>query len=91
LVWVPEKFLTEQKVSPWDDMPVWTGAESGLSQIDCSKAIRDGLRFRSGDETARETLAWWKQLPEDRRKKPRAGISAEREQAVLAAWNARKS
>jgi len=91
LVWVPEKFLAEQKVSPWDDMPVWTGAEGGLSQIDCTKAIHDGLRFRSADATARDTLAWWKELPEDRRKKPRAGLSAEREQAVLAAWKARKS
>jgi 2'-hydroxyisoflavone reductase len=91
LVWVPEKFLTEQKISPWDDMPVWTGAEGGLSQIDCTKAVRDGLRFRSADATARDTVAWWKELPEDRRKKPRAGLSAEREQAVLAAWKARKS
>jgi 2'-hydroxyisoflavone reductase len=91
LVWIPEKFLSEQKVSSWDDMPVWTGAEAGFSEIDCTKAIRSGLHFRSADETARDTLAWWKELPEDRRKKPRAGITADREQAVLAAWKARKS
>jgi hypothetical protein len=30
-------------------------------------------------------------LPEERRKKPRAGISAEREQEVLAAWKTRKA
>ena len=72
-------------------MPVWTGGSGGFSRIDCRKAIRAGLRFRSADETARDTLAFWKTLPDDRRKKLRAGISPEREQEVLAAWKSRKS
>jgi 2'-hydroxyisoflavone reductase len=91
LTWVPEKFLDEQKVSAWEDMPVWTGAEGGFSQIDCSKAIEAGLRFRSSDETARDTLAWWKTLPAERQAKVRAGISPEREKEVLAAWKAKKA
>jgi 2'-hydroxyisoflavone reductase len=91
LTWVPEKFLTDHKVSAWDDMPVWAGADVGLSQIDCSKAIGKGLRFRSAEDTARDTLAWWKTLPEERRAKMRAGLSAEREKEVLAAWKARKA
>jgi nucleoside-diphosphate-sugar epimerase len=90
LTWVPEKFLEEHKVSAWDDMPVWTGSSGGFSRIDCAKAVRSGLRFRSADETARDTLAFWKTLPEERRKKLRAGISPEREQEVLAAWRSRK-
>ncbi len=91
LTWVPEKFLEEHKVSAWDDMPVWTGSSGGFSRIDCRKAVRSGLRFRSADETARDTLAFWNTLPEERRKKLRAGISPEREQEVLAAWRSRKS
>ena len=91
LTWVPEKFLEEHKVSAWEDMPVWTGGSGGFSRIDCAKAIRAGLRFRSADETARDTLAFWKSLPEERRKKLRAGLSPEREQVVLAAWKSRKS
>src|SRR5204862_6859928 len=91
LVWVPEKFLAEHKVSPWEDMPVWTGAEGGLSQIDSSKAIRCGLRFRSADETAKNTLTFCKGLPEERRHNPRAGLSPEREHEVLAAWTTSKS
>jgi 2'-hydroxyisoflavone reductase len=91
LTWVPEKFLDEQKVSAWEDMPVWTGAEAGFSQIDCTKAIKAGLRFRSSDDTARDTLAWWKTLPPDRQSKLRAGISPEREKEVLAAWKAKKA
>jgi 2'-hydroxyisoflavone reductase len=91
LTWVPEKFLEEHKVSAWDEMPVWTGSSGGFSRIDCAKAVGGGLRFRSADETARDTLAFWKTLPEERRKKLRAGISPEREQEVLAAWRSRKS
>jgi len=91
LTWVAEKFLEERKVSAWDDMPVWTGSSGGFSRIDCGKAVRAGLRFRSADETARDTLAFWKTLPEERRKKLRAGLSPEREQEVLAAWRSRKS
>jgi 2'-hydroxyisoflavone reductase len=91
LTWVPEKFLDEHKVSAWTDMPVWTGGTGGFSSIDCTKAIRAGLHFRPADATAKDTLAWWKTLPEDRRKKMRAGISPEREQEVLAAWKARRT
>src|SRR5207237_4624418 len=62
LTWVPTKFLEEHKVAAWDDMPVWTGAEPGFSQIDCKKAIGKGLKFRSADETGRDVMAWWTTL-----------------------------
>src|SRR5438067_138168 len=68
-----------------------TGKEAGFSQIDCKKAIGKGLKFRSADETARDTLAWWKTLPEERRAKVRAGLSPDREKEVLAAWKAKKA
>jgi nucleoside-diphosphate-sugar epimerase len=91
LTWVPEKFLEEHKVTPWGDMPVWAGADAGFAQIDCKKAIAKGLRFRPGAETARDTLAWWKTLPDERRAKLRSGLAADREKEVLAAWKARKA
>jgi 2'-hydroxyisoflavone reductase len=89
LVWLPKAFLTEQKVEEWSDMPVWAG-DNGISRIDARKAIAKGLRFRPALDTARDTLAWWKTLPEARRAKLRAGLAPDREQAVLAAWKSRK-
>ena len=92
LVWAPSKFLEGQKVEPWSDMPAWipSGTDgSGLTQVDCSKAIAKGLKFRPIRETAADTLAWWNSEPEERRTKLRAGISAEREKEVLAALRAR--
>jgi len=92
LTWVPAKFLEEQKVSPWGDMPAWIprGPEGGAMAVSNARAVARGLRFRPVAETARDTLAWWKAQPEDRRAKLRAGIAAEREAEVLAAWKASK-
>ncbi len=89
LTWVPWPFLEKEKVEPWGDMPVWIpagGAESGMSQVSIARAVAAGLRFRPLGETARDTLSWWNGLPPERRAKPRAGLSREREKQVLLAW-----
>jgi 2'-hydroxyisoflavone reductase len=84
--WVAEDFLTQQKVEAWSDMPVWTGKESGLALAKIDRALSKGLTFRPLAETARDTLAWFKSLPQDRQAKLRAGLTPERETEVLAAW-----
>ena len=40
-------------------------------------------------QTVRDTLAWFDGLPAERRAAPLAGLTPEREKAVLAAWHAR--
>src|SRR5881296_4165058 len=85
-MWVTEDFLTQQKVQPWSDMPVWTGRESGLSRARIDRALNKGLTFQPLAETARDTLAWFKSLPQERQSKLRAGLTPEREAEVLAAW-----
>jgi 2'-hydroxyisoflavone reductase len=59
-----------------------------MTEIDCRKAIAAGLRFRPAEETAKDTLAWYKTLPEDRRGKLKAGLAPARETEVLSAWHA---
>ncbi len=86
LTWVSEDFLTQQKVQPWSDMPVWTGRESGLARAKIDRALSKGMTFLPLAETARDTLAWFKSLPQDRQSKLRAGLTPEREAEVLAAW-----
>jgi 2'-hydroxyisoflavone reductase len=91
-VWIPADFLHEQEVSAWGDMPVWVPRkDSGFAQLPNEAAVARGLRFRPIAETAKDTLAWYRTLPEERRQGPlRAGISPEREQQVLAAFRAQK-
>jgi len=91
LTWVPASFLEKQNVRSWADMPAWIpneGGAMGMTQLDCRKAIGAGLKFRSVEETAKDTLAWYRTTPDDRREKPKAGLSPARETEVLAAWHA---
>lgn len=92
LVWIPWPFLKEKDVQPWMEMPAWipAGKEgAGIAAVSNARAVGKGLVFRPVAETARDTLAWWRRQPEERRAKTRAGLAPEKEQAVLAAWKVR--
>jgi 2'-hydroxyisoflavone reductase len=88
--WLPAEFLKEQKVQAWSDMPVWAGDELGLARTKIDRALAKGLTFRPLADTARDTLAWFKSLPQDRQSNLHAGLTAEREAEVLAAWHNKK-
>lgn len=93
LTWAPADFLEAQKVAPWSDMPVWIparGEYAGFGRTSVSKARAAGLGYRPLRDTVRDTLAWWRKLPQERRAKPKAGLSAQREAEVLAAWHAQE-
>lgn len=90
LTWVPADFLEAQKVSAWQDMPAWIPARgdyAGFGRTSVAKAKAAGLRQRPLRETVRDTLDWWRTLPQERRAKPKAGIAAAREAEVLKAWH----
>jgi 2'-hydroxyisoflavone reductase len=89
--WASEQFLTDQKVQSWSDMPVWAGAEDGITRANISRALSKGLTFRPLGDTARDTLFWFKTLPADRQAHMKAGITPEREAEVLAAWKKAKT
>lgn len=94
LTWADSKFLEKHEVQPWMELTVWVPPDSefgGLGAVNGSKAWAAGLTTRPLGDIAKDTLAYWNSLPEERRSKPRAGLPAEREAAVLAAWHARDS
>jgi len=88
--WVSEEFLSEQKVQPWSDMPVWTGKDDALARTKIDRALSKGLTFRPLDVTTRDTLAWFKSLPQDRQSHLKAGITPEREAELLGQWHKRR-
>lgn len=91
--WVNADFLAEHDVRPWSHVPAWLPpreGNEGYGSISRARAIEKGLTFRPLAVTAMDTLDWWKSLPEERRLQPRAGLSAEREAEVLAAWHDRR-
>jgi 2'-hydroxyisoflavone reductase len=89
IVWVPEPFLRAQGISPEDEsrehLPLWAPGHA-LGQVSISRATNRGLTFRPTVETARDTLAWWKEQPEERRAKLRGGLPPERERELLQAF-----
>jgi 2'-hydroxyisoflavone reductase len=90
LVWVPTRFLEEQHIESWSDMPVWVpgqGTEAGFARRSIDKALKAGLSFRPLATTSIDTLAWFREQPPERQAKLKAGLTAERESTALAAWS----
>jgi nucleoside-diphosphate-sugar epimerase len=88
-VWMDEGFLLAQGVQPWAELPLWIpGGGGGFWSVSGASAKAAGLRTRPFGESVRDTWEWLRSGGEVR---PVAGahpfgISKEKEQQVLAAW-----
>lgn len=61
------------------------GEYAGFHSYDISRAIKAGLKFRPIEVTARDTLAWYRELPEERRERLNSRfLPAEKEAEALA-------
>jgi nucleoside-diphosphate-sugar epimerase len=87
--WVDADFLRDQDVEPWSDLPVWLPGDeyAGFMAVDVARAMRAGLRFRPLADTVRDLLAWDATRPRDH--EMRAGLTTDREEALLRAWHGR--
>lgn len=62
-VWADDAWLVERDVKPWNELPLWLPPESEFAKImetGNSRAAAAGLRLRPLQETAADTLAWWR-------------------------------
>jgi 2'-hydroxyisoflavone reductase len=87
-VYVPGEFLKEQEVEP-NAVHCWWLPENVPEyqyfwEVDCRKALADGLRHRPLADIARDTLAWAATRPDDW--KWRTGLASEQESRLLEAW-----
>jgi 2'-hydroxyisoflavone reductase len=99
IVWVDEGFLLEREVGPWMELPLWipeSDEEHGrMQEVDVSRAVAAGLRFRPVEETVRDTLAWARAQEDTTAPLAsgmeigQAGMEPERERELLAAWATR--
>jgi 2'-hydroxyisoflavone reductase len=98
--WIDDEFLVEQQAGAWQEVPLWLPAENvsmrGILSVDCGRAVESGLKFRPLPATIKDTLEWDRAQggpPEPYRlfgiELPRAGLSEERELAILNAWRER--
>jgi 2'-hydroxyisoflavone reductase len=98
ITWVDEDFLREREVGEWMELPLWI-AETGdpawrrFQEVDVSRAVAAGLRFRTVADTVRDTLEW--ALVTGGAGAPlasglelgEAGMKPEREAELLAEWH----
>jgi 2'-hydroxyisoflavone reductase len=95
LVWVDEKFLLDQEVQPWMELPLWVPREAAVFlQMSVAKAVAAGLRFRPLEETARDTLAWARETGAELvtgTTYGSAGLDPSREAELLEAWATARS
>lgn len=81
-VWVGDDFLTERRVEPYTEMPLWIpGVDDHFAS---GRAFEAGFSCRSVEDTIRDTLAWGRTLPADAPR--RRGLAPERERALISEW-----
>jgi 2'-hydroxyisoflavone reductase len=82
-VWADEKFLAENNVQPWSEMPFYLPESfeeaRGFLAMNVDRALAKGLKFRPFSDTILDALKW--RAAQDFELK--AGISAERERELL--------
>jgi len=83
-VWIEGKFLLDQEIGQWMELPLWIEDESdkGLHRADTARAKATGLTTQPLSDTVQATL-------DHAETTDSAGLSAEREAALLAAWEGR--
>ncbi|MFR9798776.1 NAD-dependent epimerase/dehydratase family protein [Streptomyces sp. MS06] len=95
LEWVDDQVLAEEGVEVWTELPLWAPPEGETAAVwkpSSAKAVAAGLRCRAVEESVRDTAAWLfgpggldEAFGETRTGREATGITAEREQALLAA------
>jgi nucleoside-diphosphate-sugar epimerase len=89
LVWIDAAWLKEHEVDGLA-LPLWTeGTPEYSLAMSAAAAQAAGLASRPLADTARDTLAWARDVGEETVLRPMWGLSPERESVLLDAWDAR--
>jgi 2'-hydroxyisoflavone reductase len=80
-VWIDANWLADQGVGTWTELPLWLHGPDwvGMMDADVSRALAAGLTFRPLDDIVRGTLEHAETTAD-------AGLTPERERALLGAW-----
>jgi len=89
--WVDADFLVEHAVEPWMELPLWVNDAPGLQRVNIARALAQGLEFTPLDKTIVDTFNWARthSAALGRESLGSAGLQAEKEARVLAAWSER--
>jgi len=71
------------KTASWEIWSPYAGDSKGFHTWSNARAVKAGLTFRPIETIVRDTLAWWKALPDDDRAKRIGGLKPEQEAQIL--------
>jgi len=88
--WAPAEFLRAQgliasELVPTPQLPLWdppTGDHAGMALMKCDRAIARGMKFRTMEQTIRDTLEWQKSRTAENQVM-KSGLKPEREAELL--------
>jgi len=86
--WVNAEFLQTHSVAPWTELPLWVDDAPGLARTRISRAMKEGLKFTALEKTLVDTNEWAQAQVRAQGSESlgTAGLQAEKEASVLAAW-----
>ena len=88
-VWIPTEFVVKQEGL---DFPIWAppvGDTKGFHTWSNARAMKAGLKFRTAEQTVKDTLAWYKtQLGVEKGRTKLAGPTPEQEAKAIADFRA---
>ncbi|MFF3159100.1 NAD-dependent epimerase [Streptomyces sp. NPDC057910] len=92
LVWAPDKFLVEEGVQQWTELPLWR-THAGVWSIESTNAQAAGLRCRPLAETVADTWEWLRTggRPVEHPRWAEHGITPEKESRLLAQLGVRNA
>jgi 2'-hydroxyisoflavone reductase len=97
-VWMDDDFLLAHEVGPWTELPLWAPRDEDFAAVwqpSSAKAAAAGLRCRPVTESIRDTADWlfgpggMEEAFGAYRSAADRGLSPEKEQQLLADWDAR--
>jgi 2'-hydroxyisoflavone reductase len=89
-VWVSSSFIADHKLEDGGSIPIWSSPEGetgNVAGVSGERAYARGLKIRPPRETTRDTVSWWRTLPDERQKSLKAGLAADTEARLLADWH----
>jgi len=90
-VWISEEFAYEQELTGGRALPIWNpkhGKDGGSGTFSGEAARAAGLHNRPERETVRNLLTWWDAQDDERQANMKAGLTAAREEELIATWKA---
>ncbi len=79
-----DKWLLDHDVQPWMELPLWIPSDTGraLMNVSIERGLKNGLTFRSLEDTVQDTLKWYDEINGDEQDWS-AGLKTEKEQDLL--------